>query len=265
MTSPAQPVTALILAGSRPGKPDPVALAGNVAHKALFPIGGTPMLSRVITALQATPAIGQIVVCTNTPDSLAALLPPDVVMLPSSPEGPSASVLDALAQYGTPLLVTTADNALLQPAWIDEFLSLIHPDSDLAAAVATEETVRRDVPNTRRTYIRLADMAFSGCNMFLFRTAVSAKIATLWREVEKNRKHPLRIAWTLGPVILLRALTGRLTRKALYARINTLTGARAELVALSDGRAAVDVDKPADMILAEKLAADLPPVPFKHG
>ena len=130
----------------------------------------------------------------------------------------------------------------------------------MAAAVATEETVRRDVPNTRRTYIRLADMAFSGCNMFLFRTPISAKVATLWREVEKNRKHPLRIAWTLGPLVLLRALTGRLTRQALYARIDALTGAWAELVPLSDGRAAVDVDKPADMVLAESLAANLPPV-----
>ncbi|MBO1325828.1 nucleotidyltransferase family protein [Acetobacter sp. TBRC 12305] len=265
MNAATRPVTALILAGSRPGKPDPVAVASGVAHKALFPVGGVPMIARVIAALRATPAIGRIVVCTNTPDGLAPVLPPDVAMLPSSPEGPSASVLAALGQYGTPLLVTTADNALLQAGWVEEFLARIQPGSDMAAAVATEETVRRDVPNTQRTYIRLADMAFSGCNMFLFKTAISAQVATLWREVEKNRKHPLRIAWTLGPLILLRALTGRLTRKALYARIHTLTGAQAELVPLSDGRAAVDVDKPADMVLAERLAAGLPPVRSGHS
>jgi hypothetical protein len=40
----------------------------------------------------------------------------------------------------------------------------------------------------------------------------------------------------------------------LYARIYALTSAQAELVPLSDGRAAVDVDKEADILLAQQLA-----------
>lgn len=254
------PVTALVLAGTRPGRPDPLAQMAGVSHKALLPIGGVPMVLRVIAALRAVPAISRIVVCVDSPHVLADRLPPDILLLPARPGGPSASVLAGLARFGTPLLVTTADNALLQPKWVEEFLASIHPESDMAACVATQDAVQRAVPNTRRTYIRLADMTFSGCNMFLFRTSVSARVADLWQRVEQNRKNPLRIASALGPFTLLRALTGHLTRTALYRRIAKLTGAQAELVALSDGRAAVDVDKPDDVVVAEQLAASLPAV-----
>ncbi|WP_395494924.1 nucleotidyltransferase family protein [Acetobacter sp. KSO5] len=248
-------LSALILAGTRPGAPDPMAQACGVSHKAILPVAGTPMVLRVIHALQATPGIGRIAVCIDNPAVLEGLLPSDIEIVPSSPNGPSASVLAGLTQMGTPLLVTTADNALLRPEWISEFLAKCSPQTDVAAAVAPEAVVLRDVPGTRRTFIRLADMAFSGCNLFLFRTPASLQVAALWQRVEKNRKHPLRIAWLLGPGILLRAVCKKLTRAALCRRIGTLSGTMAELVPLSDGRAAVDVDKPADLELTEKLIA----------
>lgn len=251
-TAPA--ITALVLAGTRPGKPDPVAVAGGVSHKALLPIDGVPMVLRVVNALQAVPAIARIVVCLEDPAILEGVLPANVQVVPSRPEGPSASVLDSLARLGTPLLVTTADNALLQPEWVEELLNKSSAQTDLAVGVATQAAIQHSVPQTKRTYIRLTDMVFSGCNLFYFKTSVSARVADLWRSVEKNRKHPLRVAWTLGLGILLRAVMGRLSTQALYGRIYALTSAHAELLPLSDGRAAVDVDKEADIILAQKLA-----------
>lgn len=247
-------LTAFILAGERPHVVDPVAAAGGVMLKALLPIAGVPMLLRVITSLRAVPAIGQIVVCASHPELLKKIISDDILLIPAQDEGPSASVLDGLKRFGTPLLVTTADNALLQPQWIIEFLNAITPHNDIAAAVALKACIQRDVPPTKRTYIHLTDMVFSGCNLFLFQTPISAQVATLWRIVEKNRKNPLRIAWTLGPITFLRAALGLLSSHALYKHIFIRTGARAKLIPLSDGRAAVDVDKPADIVLAEKIA-----------
>lgn len=248
-------LSALILAGTRPGVPDPMAQACGVSHKALIPIGGIPMVLRVIHALQATPGIGRIAVCIDNPDVLTGLVPSDIDILPAAPGGPSASVQIGLTQLGTPLLVTTADSALLRPAWITEFLDHASPEADVSVAVAPQDVVLRDVPGTRRTFIHLSDITFSGCNLFLFRTPASLQIAELWQHVEKNRKHPLRIAMLLGPGILFRALFKKLTRAALCDRVGTLSGTTAELVPLSDGRAAVDVDKPADLELTEKLIA----------
>ena len=254
------PVTALVLAGTRPGRPDPLAQMAGVSHKALLPIGGVPMVLRVIAALRAVPAISRIVVCVDSPHVLADRLPSDILLLPARPGGPSASVLAGLARFGTPPLVTTADNSLPQPKLVEEFLASIPPESDMAACVSTHAPLQLTVPNTLRPSLLLVTHTFFRCHQFLVRPSVSARVADLWQRVEQNRKNPLRIASALGPLILLRALTGHLTRTALYRRIAKLTGAQAELVALSDGRAAVDVDKPDDVVVAEQLAASLPAV-----
>ncbi|MFC7554928.1 hypothetical protein ACFQU7_25930 [Pseudoroseomonas wenyumeiae] len=50
-------VTALVLAGSRAGAADPMAMAAGVSHKALLPVGGVPMLARVLEALRDSPAL----------------------------------------------------------------------------------------------------------------------------------------------------------------------------------------------------------------
>ncbi|WP_338422353.1 nucleotidyltransferase family protein [Acetobacter musti] len=243
--------TALILAGSRAGASDPMAVAAGLPYKALLPIAGKPMIRHVIDSLRATPGVGRIVVCIETPEALNGILPPKVETLAAA-AGPSASVLAAIQRYGTPLLVTTADNPLLQPAWTEAFLSGAG-NADIAVGVATEAVVQRDIPDTTRTFIRLSDIAFSGCNLFLFRTPAAARVAVLWQRLERERKKPLRMGWLLGPVILLRFLMRRLDTKTLLARITSLTGAKARFVFMPDGRASVDVDKPADLELVRSM------------
>ena len=54
--------SALILAGSRRGEQDPVALYRKVTRKCLATAGGVPMLTRVVRALAACPRIGTILV-----------------------------------------------------------------------------------------------------------------------------------------------------------------------------------------------------------
>ena len=52
MSVPVPIPSALILAGSRQGAQDPVALAEGVAHKALVTVEGEPLLTRVYQALR---------------------------------------------------------------------------------------------------------------------------------------------------------------------------------------------------------------------
>ncbi|MBB2202975.1 NTP transferase domain-containing protein [Gluconacetobacter tumulisoli] len=244
----------LILAGTRAGTRDPMAQAAGVSHKAILPVAGRPMIARVVDALSAVPRIGRIAVSIEDPDILTGLLDRPVTILPPA-QGPSGSVMEAIGTLGTPLLVTTADHALLRPEWIESFLSAAGDTCDVAAGIAMERDIRRDVPGTKRTMIRLADGAFSGCNLFLFRTPAAIGVVRLWQRLEQERKRPVRMARLLGPGILLRYLVGRLTRQALCARIERLAGASARLVPLPDGRAAVDVDKPADLDLVQSILA----------
>ncbi|GBR52971.1 hypothetical protein AA106555_1107 [Neokomagataea thailandica NBRC 106555] len=252
----------LILAGSRDGAQDPLARLGGVSHKALLPVAGQAMLSRVLAAVNETPAISSVTVSIEEPELIQTLLhehsthAQPASVLQSQPS-PSESVADALQALGTPCLVTTADHALLKKEWIEEFLEYTQ-GCDVAAAIAVRPVIERDVPGTKRTYIRLSDMHFSGCNLFWLGSPKAQNVITLWNRLQQDRKKPLRMARTLGWSVLLRALFRKLDSYTLCKRIETLTGAKVRLVPLSDGCAAVDVDKPVDLTLVEALLSAPP-------
>ena len=252
-------LTALILAGSR-GPDDPMAVATGVEHKALIPVGGTPMLLRVIAALAATPEVGKLVVCIEAPELVRALPGIDAACggkpleLFDAQGSPSRSVSAALSHYGTPLLVTTADHALLQAEWVSYFLQ--HQPQGVAAtvALARSEVVMAAAPDTKRTFLRFADGHFSGCNLFYFATPRAAAFAALWVQVEALRKQPLKMLGLLGFGYALRYRFGWLALGSALARLGVLAGGmRAAVVEMPFGQAAIDVDKMADLELVERL------------
>lgn len=247
---------ALVLAGSRGGT-DPVAAYAGVGDKAMIEFGGRTMLNRVVEALRAAGARRIVVVASSqvVRDHVAAL----GVEIIDAAAGPSESAARGLDLLGAPLLVTTADHALLRPEWITHFRANIAPDTDVAVLLANRETIERDVPGTRRTYLRFADGAWSGCNLFYLATPDARRAIDLWRTVEADRKRPWRIVRRLGPGLLLRYLLGRLTLASALGHIGATIGIRAAMVASPAGLAAVDVDKPADLDLVRRLVGDPDP------
>jgi len=253
-------LTALVLAGTRTGG-DPLAAHAGVSHKALIEVGGRTMIERVVAALAAVPEVTNIVVAIERPELLNDLpgLQPAVLGKPLSTintaSGPSATVAAALADLGVPLLVTTADHALLQTTWLREFLAACPADADVTAALAGRTVVEAAAPHTKRTWLRFADGDFSGCNLFLMARPAAAGVIELWRELERHRKDPLRMMQRLGWLFALRYRLGQLTLSAAAARLGTLAGgARLAIVQMKDGQAAIDVDKPADLDLVRELA-----------
>ncbi len=251
-------ITTLVLAGSR-GPDDPMAVHGGVSHKAVLPVDGVPMLQRVVEALLASRGIGRIGVCIERPEllrELPALRPHlDSGRIKAVPAAgsPARSVLAALAQCGTPVFVTTADHALLTPAMVEHFLGHLPEGVDVAAGLARAETIRAAYPETQRTYLRFADMAVSGCNLFVFRTPKAKGVAEFWRHVEQNRKQPLKMMRLLGLWHVVRFALGRLTFAAVVQRLRELTEAEIGWVDMPFAEAAIDVDKPADLELAEAI------------
>lgn len=250
--------TALVLAGTRPGG-DPLADGAGVSHKALIEVGGRTMIERVVGALAALPQIRRIVIAIDRSEVLASLeglrapaCTKTVATMPAA-SGPSASVAAALQQEGTPLLVTTADHALLRPEWVSRFLGACPAEADVVVALARRQAVLAAVPDTRRTYLRFADGEFSGCNLFMLATPAAAGVIDLWQQLEAERKHPVRMMLRLGISFALRYRLGLLRLDQALARLGQLAGARVGFVELPDGRAAIDVDKPADLELVRRL------------
>jgi GTP:adenosylcobinamide-phosphate guanylyltransferase len=242
-------LTALVLAGSR-APSDPMAAAEGVTHKALIPIAGRPMIARVLDALRRSPRIARIVVSIEDAGALSGLAG-DCEIVAAQPS-PSLSVAAAMETLKTPLLLTTADHALLRPEWIAYFLAHL-PDADVVAALARAETVAAAVPGAARTFLRFSGGAFSGCNLFYLADPRAENAVRFWREMESHRKEPLKLAARLGFATALRYATGTLALDDALARLSKLAGARAGIVQMPDGLAAVDVDKPDDLALVRRI------------
>ena len=247
-------LTALVLAGRRPGQADPLARMGGVPNKALLPVAGRPMILHVIDALRACPGVGRIVVSADPADRVLeqANCPPGVTAQPSA-ASPSRSAAEALEAFGAPLLVTTADNALLTRPMLEHFLTAVPPNADVAAAVARSNTVLASIPGVKRTWLRFRGGAFSGCNLFLLRTPEAMGAVRFWQRLEQRRKHPLAMAWLVGPAALLGIGLRLLSLQGAVRLLERRLGLRLSVVELPFAEAAVDIDKPADLALTETI------------
>lgn len=240
----------LILAGSRAGAPDPVAMAEGVAHKALALVGGKTILARVAAACSGSAAVS-----ANDPTVIAEAERLGLEVLPPA-AGPSVSVAAALATLGTPLIVTTADHALLRREWIEALVAGTPPGADVSIMLAERARVEADAPPSRRTWLRFADGDWSGCNLFYLATPRAARVIDLWKLVEADRKRPWRIVARLGPGLLLRFMLGRLTLAEAVATLGRNAGIIAAVVPAPSGLAAIDVDTIEDLALVRSIVGD---------
>jgi CTP:molybdopterin cytidylyltransferase MocA len=245
-------VKAVVLAGSRPGAPDPVAAAEGVAHKVLATVAGQTLLERVVRAL-GDAGIEAIAVSANHPAVEAEAERLGVALLPTA-NGPSESVGLAFARFGAPLLVTTGDHPLLEAAWVADLVAGTPGGADVSLMLAERSRVEAAAPETRRTWLKFADGQWSGCNLFLLASPAAGRAIAAWKQVEADRKRPWRIARRLGLGTLWSYWRGKLTLSQAIARLGRTLGIDAAVVAARDGRAAIDVDKPEDLALVRRLA-----------
>jgi CTP:molybdopterin cytidylyltransferase MocA len=174
--------------------------------------------------------------------------------LPPQPS-PSQSALAALERLPAdrPVLLTTADHALLQSAWVDAFCAgALGSGKDAVVGLAAHARVQAAF-QTQRTALRFRDGAYCGCNLFAFLTPAGRRAPAFWRHIEQQRKRPHRLAAALGLGTLLAYLGGWLTLEGGLRRLSRRVGARLGAVLLDDPRAAVDVDSVADFELVERL------------
>ncbi len=247
----------LVLAGSRGGG-DAVARMAGVESKVFAPVAGVPMLERVVAALRAALPEAPVTVAMAPPDSprsraLIDRLCQDGLGLMVPAASPARTVAAALPDDGRALLVVTADHALLTPAMVRHFLATIADGTNAAAAVASRATIAAAYPETRRTYWRFADRHVSGCNLFLLSGREAAAIVEFWISLERHRKQPWVMIRRLGLLTLLRFALGRLSLDRALERLGGRVGARLAAIDMPFAEAAMDVDRPADLILAERI------------
>jgi GTP:adenosylcobinamide-phosphate guanylyltransferase len=257
------PFTAIILAGDRTSG-DPLAEAAGVACKSLVPVGGRPMVLRVLDSLEAASEVGSIILCgptqtfINRAPELKTRIDAGRVKWMASQATPSASTYHALQSLpdNAPVLVTTADHALLTARIVDAFCTdARRTGCDVAVGLASHKQVASAFPETKRTAIKFRDGAYCGCNLFGFLNSQAYIAAHFWRQVEQQRKKPLRMMRILGGRAVTRYLLGRMPLKEALDHISSIMGIRAGAVILPFPEAAVDVDTVNDWIFVKNLVA----------
>lgn len=255
--------TALVLAGRRDGV-DAFADSQGVRHRALIEVDHVPMLERVVASLRDSAIIGRILVSIDDEGalrevpSLTALLDSGEIEIHSPLSSPSRSVEDALSARtaGEKVLVTTADHALLTPEMVEHFARASDASqADVSVGLVSAALLRAELPATQRTTLPMRGDAYSGANLFGFRTPEARRAASFWVRAERFRKQPWRLVSVFGPVALALFALRRLDIEAAFARASRAIGVRAKPVLMPFAEAAVDVDKPADLELANQLLA----------
>ncbi len=243
-----------MLAGQRPGV-DPLARVFGETCKARVPIVGLPMVARVTRALLGSDNVDRVVILTQRPEQLpeAALRNPKVEIRKSG-DGISLSILQSTTEHPDewPLLITTADHPLLTTAMVDTFIERTR-DAELAVAVVERNSFVAAGRESRRTWLKFRDGAFSGANLFALRNAKSHAALRLWAGAEQDRKRVIKLLSHFGPMLVVRALTRTIGLDEALRGVGARLGLDARLVILDEPEAAIDVDKISDYRLAETI------------
>jgi GTP:adenosylcobinamide-phosphate guanylyltransferase len=248
---------AIVLAADR-NLNDPVAHAAKVACKALALVQGTPMIQRVLVALNNSPSINNIIVCAN-----AALLHSKdykfkdmVTTWVENKQTPSSSTRYAMNHVPTtsPAIVTTSDVPFLSTKIIEHFCSAAkNSNTDLAVGFVDYKIVKQYFPTLPKTTFKCKDGEFCGCNLFAFNSTRSRAILDVWKNIEHQRKHPLKLIRILGWRIMLRYILKLSTLAELLDAISAKAGVTIVPVLVPFPEAAVDVDSAVDWEFVQSI------------
>ncbi|MBX6378835.1 MAG: nucleotidyltransferase family protein, partial [Clostridia bacterium] len=243
---------ALVLAG----RVNRGALAGEeeVPFEALIDVAGRPMVRHVVEALAAARSVAGIVV-VGPARLLRPHLPAEVILV--EPGGNLVASMRngfrALAEK-RPCLVVASDIPLVTGAMLDEFVEACRSTgASLCCPIVPREVCESRFPEVRRTYASLREGTFTLGNCFYVAPEAREPVLAQLEVFYALRKRPLRLARQLG----LRMIVKYLLRTASLGELEALAAARlgvpARAVVCRHPEIGVDVDKPADLILARSV------------
>ena len=153
--------------------------------------------------------------------------------------------------------MTTADHALLSGARVDRFLEgAAATDADVAVGVVERVRVRGRRGERRAHLDPAALRLVHGRQPVRVPARARARAPpTFFARAERHRKKPWRMVAALGPTLAIEYLAGTLDLDSACRQISRSAGATIRPVLLEEAAAAIDVDKAADLELAEKILA----------
>jgi hypothetical protein len=209
------------------------------------------MLERVVDGLQGSRYIDDIVVVGLDDAEVQKLrFSRPVDSLPNQ----GSLVQNALAGVhwaqknrpgATELLLASADIPLITGPLIDSLIDSCRPfDCVLYYLMASQETMEKRFPGSKRTFVPLTDGRVAGGDIFLIQPWIADTNQELWDAMTNARKHAWKLARLVGLGTLLKYLLQRLSIADLEAIGLRFLGHPIKVVMTPHAELVMDADKP---------------------
>src|ERR1700693_1068085 len=244
---------AVVLAGGPPDKL--VAGIANAPNKAFLPIGGRTLVERTMWPLVRAARVRRLIaVAPAAAHSLPALAMADEIRA----DGPSIvdSMRSGLAGLDPDrlVLVAAADLPVLTVEAVDEFIDLAEGSgADAVYACVEKQTHLARYHQVPHTWAKLRDGTFCGGGCIALRPRAFAALERFLDRLGAARKNPVRLAALFGWDFLLRYPFGMVSIADLERRASAALGTRVAAAICTRPEIAVNVDRPSDVALAERL------------
>ncbi len=243
-------VDAVVLAGGDGAVIDP-----SCRFKGLLPVAGRPMVEWVVDALKAAETIHEVAVVVPTAENLGPWADRTDKLVVSDGSFVE-NVVAGVGAFRTEcfVLLCTGDIPALTPEAVDDFVrASLASGAQITYPLVRDTIMLEQFPGSERTFVRLADGKITGGNMMLVDPVLVDTNREIGGRVFATRKNPLAMARIIGARFVLRLLLGRLTVSEVEAKLGDLIGGRGAAIHTTHGSIGADVDKPADVVVAERV------------
>lgn len=243
-------VDAVVLAGGDGAVIDP-----SCRFKGLAPVAGKPMVEWVADALRASPSVAEVAVVAPTAEDLGPWADGVDKIVVSAGEFMD-NVIAGVESFRAdrPILLATGDLPTLTPQAVDDFVErALSRDADFAYPIVSKRAMLEQYPGSQRTFFRLTDGEYTGGNIALVAPELATRSRQLGQRLFDLRKSPVSTVRLLGMRFALRLLIGRLDAADVELKASEIIGARGVAIVTPHGCIGADVDKPVDVIVAERV------------
>lgn len=247
---------AVILAGGK--APWLKELAGTDV-RCLAEIKGKRLLDYIVEALRGSGRIDGIMLAVSPEGAkqLEGKLPEGVGLCLSDTDLPSTclSAAKALGKLENPRVLFICDDIpMVTGEAIRRFLEACdpYPNGDLHYPIIPKAVCEKTYPEAKRTYGTLKNGTFTGGNMMVVNSLVIPRGQIKAKEIFARRKAPWKLCSWLGWGFIMKLLFRQLDIVACEKRVTELMEMESHCVVSADACIGMDVDKPDDLVQAEK-------------
>jgi len=243
---------AVVLAGG-----DGAVLDPTCRFKGLLPIHGRPMVSWVVDALRTSDSVAEIAVVVPSAEDLGAWVDSvdKVVVSDGSLMQNLLAGVDSF-RVERPTLITTGDIPALTGEAVDDFIALsLSSGADFTYPLIRREDMIEQFPGSERTFVKLKNGPITGGNMMLINPDLSHRNREIGQQLFDTRKNAFQMARVIGLRFVAKLAIGRLEVPEVEAKMEQLLGGKSAAIYTGFASIGADVDKPADVIVAERVIA----------